>query len=74
MLVQVTGTKLVRDTETMALINKDVNGLQEYNLKRKMAASQKEEINTIKSEINNIKNDMSEIKQLLFKLLEGTNG
>ena len=74
MLVEITGTKLVRDTENMALINKDINGLQEYHTKRKMAANQKEEINTIKSEINNIKNDMSEIKQLLFKLLEGTNG
>jgi uncharacterized coiled-coil DUF342 family protein len=74
MLVQVTGTKLIRDTETMALINKDINGLEEYNMKRKMMATQKEEINNIKSEINNIKNDMSEIKQLLFKLLEGTNG
>ena len=74
MLVQVTGTKLVRDTETMALINKDINGLEEYNMKRKFAATQKEEINTIKSEINNIKNDMGEIKQLLLKLMDTNNG
>jgi hypothetical protein len=74
MLVQVTGTKLVRDTESMALINKDINGLEEYNLKRRMMATQKEEINNIKSEINNIKNDMNEIKLLMLQLLDKSNG
>jgi hypothetical protein len=74
MLVKVTGTNLVRDTETMALINKDVNGLEEYNLKRQMMANQKHEINNIKSEINDIKSDMNDIKVLLLKLMEKTNG
>jgi hypothetical protein len=74
MLVQVTGTKLIRDTESMALINKDINGLEEYNLKRRMMATQKEEINNIKSEINNIKNDMREIKSLMLQLLDKSNG
>ena len=36
-LVQVNGTKLYRDTETMALINKDISGAQEYQAKRKFA-------------------------------------
>jgi hypothetical protein len=70
MLVQVTGTKLVRDTETMALINKDINGLEEYNLKRRMMATQKTEINNIKSEINDIRGEMGEIKSLLLQLLD----
>ena len=74
MLVQVTGTKMFRDTESMALINKDINGLEEYNLKRKMAASQRNEINTIKSEIKDIRGEMGEVKSLLTQLLDKLNG
>jgi hypothetical protein len=75
MLVQITGTNLYRDTETMALVNKDVSGLDEYNMKRRMMATQKDEINKVKSEIAGIKNDISEIKQLMLQLMgKGTNG
>ena len=74
MLVQVTGTKMIRDTESMALINRDINGLEEYNLKRRMAAAQKTEINTIKSEIKDIKGEMGEVKALLSQLLDKLNG
>jgi hypothetical protein len=69
-LVPVNGTKLYRDTETMALINKDVSGAQEYQAKRKFAESQKEQINNVKMEIDSIKNDISDIKKLMVKLLE----
>jgi wobble nucleotide-excising tRNase len=70
MLVPVNGTKLYRDTETMALINKDVSGAQEYQSRRKFAELQKEQINNVKVEIDNIKNDISDIKKLMVKLLE----
>jgi archaellum component FlaC len=53
----------------MALINKDKNGLEEYNRRRMYLANQKEELNTIKSELNDINNDISEIKELLQLLL-----
>jgi len=75
MLVQITGTSLYRDTETMALVNKDVSGLEEYNTKRRILTVQKNEINNIKTEITSIKDDMLEIKQLMLKLMDkGTNG
>jgi hypothetical protein len=75
MFVKVNGTNFVRDTDTMALINKDVNGLQEYNMKRRMAQVQREEINNVKSEVAEIREDMSEIKALLLKLIgKDTNG
>ena len=74
MLVQVTGTKMIRDTESMALINRDINGLEEYNLKRRMAATQKTEINNIKSEIKDIRSEMGEVKSLLTQLLDKING
>lgn len=75
MLVQITGTNLYRDTETMALVNKDVSGLEDYKMKRRMMATQKDEINKIKTELAGIKDDMNEIKQLVLQLIgKGTNG
>jgi hypothetical protein len=75
MLVQITGTNLYRDTETMALVNKDVSGLEDYKMKRRMMATQKDEINKIKTELAGIKEDMTEIKQLVLQLIgKGTNG
>jgi hypothetical protein len=69
-LVSITGTKLYRDTETMALINKDVSGAQEYQSRRRFAELQKEQINKVTMEIDSIKNDISDIKNLMVKLLE----
>jgi hypothetical protein len=75
MLVQIKGTNMYRDTETMALINKDVSGLEDYKMKRRMMATQKDEINKIKTELAGIKEDMTEIKQLMLQLIgKGTNG
>lgn len=66
---------MFRDTDSMALINKDANGLEEYNMKRRMLATQKTEINNVKSDIQALKNDMLEIKQLLLQLMDkGSNG
>lgn len=69
-LIKVQGTTFVRDTESMGLINKDRNGLEEYNLKRKMLITQKEEINKVNKDIDSLKTDVSEIKQLLLKLMD----
>jgi hypothetical protein len=74
MLVQIPGTKFVRDTNSMALINKDTSGLEDYNTKRRMLSNQKQELNNVKLEIADIRSEMCEIKQLLLKLLEGSNG
>ena len=75
MQVQVTGTTFYRDTSSMALVNRDSAGLEEYKAKRKFAESQKQEINSIKKEMESIKGDISEIKELVRQLLiKGTNG
>ena len=70
MLVKVNGTEFKRDTTTMALINNDANGLNDYLSKRKLVSTQKQEINTIRSEMDVIKSDIAEMKYLLRKLLE----
>jgi hypothetical protein len=67
-LVKIPGTTFLRDTTTMALINTDQSGLEEYKLKSKLLNNQKAEINNIKSEINEIRNDVGMIKDLLLQL------
>jgi hypothetical protein len=68
MLVKIPGTTYVRDTDTMALINTDQAGLEDYKVKSKLLNTQKAEINNIKSEINEIRNDVGVIKELLLQL------
>jgi len=69
MQVQVNGTAFYRDTNSMALINKDASGLEEYKNKRKFLESQRGEINTLKKEMESIKSDVMEIKDLMRQLL-----
>mgnify|MGYP003353793785 CR=1 FL=1 len=42
MLIQIPGTKLVRDTDSMALINKDISGLEDYKMNEDMIERFKE--------------------------------
>ena len=73
MEIQIPHSTFTRDTNSMALINNDKNGLQEYLRKRNRMASQEAEINNIKSDINSIRDDMNDIKVLLVQLLEKSN-
>lgn len=70
MQVKVTGTSFYRDTQSMALVNKDNAGLEDYKAKRKFAESQKQEINKVKMEMESIKSDVREIKMLMQQLLK----
>lgn len=74
-LIPVPGTTMLRDTNSMALINRDTNGLQEYQNKRNFLAAQRQEINNMKSDIDEVKTDIGEIKQLLLQLIgRNSNG
>ena len=68
MLVKVPGTTFIRDTQTMALINVDNAGLEDYNFKKQLMGNQKEEINNIKNEINEVRDDIKVIKEILLQL------
>ena len=75
MLVEVKESKFVRDTKSMALINKDNSARDEYYSKVKMLTVQKEEINNIRAEVSTVKNDIEEIKKMLTQLIgKGENG
>ena len=70
MFIKVKDTNFKRDTNSMALVNSDVAGLNDYKTKRKLLSTQREEINSIRSEMDCIKTDVVEIKSLLRQLLE----
>jgi hypothetical protein len=75
MLVEVKESKFVRDTKSMALINKDNSARDEYYSKVKMLTVQKEEINNIRAEVSTVRNDIEEIKKMLTQLIgKGENG
>jgi chaperonin cofactor prefoldin len=67
-IVKVENTTYVRDTHTMALINTDISGLEDYKMKSRLLTNQKNEINKVKNEINDIKDDVKIIKELLMQL------
>jgi hypothetical protein len=68
MLVKIPNTTYVRDTRTMALINTDRSGLEEYQAKAQVANSHKQEINNIKNELSDLRSSIGEIKELLVSL------
>ena len=67
-IVKVEGTTFLRDTKTMALINTDVSGLEDYKMKSRLLTNQKTEINNIRNEINEVRDDVRIIKELLLQL------
>jgi len=69
-MIKITGTNFYRDPESMALVNKDIAGLEDYKMKRNMMATQRDEINKVKTELAGIKGDMSDIRQMILQLMD----
>ena len=67
-LVQVNDSTFVRDTHSKAILNTDINGLNEYRMKREIAKRQQEEKQQDKARLDKLENDMQEIKQLLLQI------
>lgn len=73
MLVKTQESELVRDTESMALLNFDSNAMNEYLTKSKLLKTQKEEISKINNEIDSLKTDIKDIKGMLIQILSDKN-
>jgi hypothetical protein len=65
MIVPITGTTLVRDTKSMALINQDKNGLDDYLKKRNLMAIQKQEINNTKETTLSFSQQVEEYRYMI---------
>lgn len=60
-------SSLVRDAESTAIVNTDIEAYFLAKKRKEMFLSQRKEINTLKEDVN-------EIKNILHKLLEKVNG
>ena len=61
---------LVRDNETNAVINTNMNEYNNYLNASRIKRQEKEKINAIEEQVNELKNDINEIKSLLIKLID----
>ena len=67
-LVQVNDSTFVRDTHSKAILNTDINGLNEYRMKREISKRQQEEKQQDKQRLDKLEQDMQDIKQLLLQI------
>lgn len=61
---------LIRDMTSKAVLNTDMNGLQEYYQKREIAKKDQSEKIETKKRLAKIEEEMSEIKDLLRELAQ----
>ena len=69
MFVKISGSNLVRDTNSMGLSNIDSGARDEYFTKLRLINNQKDSLNKVNEEICDLRNEMCEIKVLLAKLI-----
>jgi surfactin synthase thioesterase subunit len=62
--------KFVRDNISSAVLNTDVNALEQYKLARDKKLQEQTTLQNCVNDINTLKNDMQEIKNLLLKISE----
>lgn len=63
-------SSLVRDVETMAILNTNRTEYENYMRKKEAMETSKEAIERHSQEINTIKQDLSEIKEMIYALLQ----
>ncbi len=62
--------KFIRDTVSSAVLNTDLNALEQYKLARDTKLQEQAVMQNCVNDINNLKCDMQEIKNLLLKISE----
>ena len=62
--------KFVRDNLSKAVLNTDINALEQYKLIRNQRLQEQSTLQNCVTDINSLKDDMQEIKNLLLKLSE----
>jgi len=62
--------KFVRDNLSKAVLNTDINALEQYKLIRNKRLEEQSTLQNCVDDISNLKNDMKEIKNLLLKISE----
>tara|TARA_Y100001938_G_scaffold128217_1_gene181800 strand:- start:13764 stop:13970 length:207 start_codon:yes stop_codon:yes gene_type:complete len=65
--VKIEDSKYVRDLNSKAVLNTNINALEQYKLER-------ERVEAEKNDINNMKKDIAELKEMIKTLLGKQNG
>lgn len=66
--IPVSGTKFVRDTETGAILNTDMNEMINYQIQKDAKIRDRMEKEATQQKFSQIENDIKEIKDLIFQL------
>ena len=62
--------KFVRDNLSKAVLNTDINALEQYKLTRNKRLEEQSTLQNCVDDISSLKDDMQEIKNLLLKISE----
>jgi len=62
--------KFVRDDNSKAVLNTDVNALEQYKIARDRKMKEESTLQNCVDDISSLKDDMTEIKNLLLKISE----
>ena len=62
--------KFVRDTLSKAVLNTDINSLEQYKITRDQRLQEQNILQNCVEDISSLKDDMQEIKNLLLKISE----
>ena len=62
--------KFVRDILSKAVLNTDINSLEQYKMTRDKRLQEQTTLQNCVDDISSLKDDMNEIKNLLIKLSE----
>ena len=62
--------KFVRDNNSNAVLNTNINALEQYKISRNQRLQEKEVLQNCITDINTLKEDMRDIKNLLIKMSE----
>ena len=62
--------QFVRDNNSNAILNTNINALDQYKISRNQRVQEKEVLQNCVDDINSLKDDMLDIKNLLLKMSE----
>ena len=62
--------KFVRDNLSKAVLNTDINSLEQYKMARDKRLQEQDILQNCVTDINTLKDDIQEIKNLLLKMSE----
>ena len=62
--------KFIRDNNSKAVLNTDINALEQYKLARDQRLQEQITLQNCVNDIGSLKDDMTEIKNLLLKISE----